>query len=85
MAHCEHHAKRLNPGLQLSPARVLERHSKTSVLNEPFVVSVGLGEKELLYTIAPDGRPHSIVEIRPGESRLLTTDEWHKWYLQINL
>lgn len=85
VAYCEQHAKRLYPGLQLRSARVLERPSKTSVSNEPFVVSVGLGEKELLYTIGPDGDPHSIVEIRQGETRSVSTDEWHKWYLQINL
>lgn len=80
-AYCEQHAKRTNPGLQSSEAQILESPSKSSISNDPFVVTVGAGEKKLTYTISPDGEPHSIVEITQGEDRSLSTDEWHEWYL----
>lgn len=80
-AYCEQHAERINPGLQASQSQVLKKPSKTSMSDDPIVVTVGLGEKELTYTISPDGEPLSIVETTQSEIRSLSTDEWREWYL----
>lgn len=81
-AFCEQYAERTNPGHQASQAQVLKSPNKTSISIDPFVVKVGLGEKELTYTISPSGDPYSILETKQGEVRSLSTDKWREWYLK---
>ena len=80
-AMCIQHAHRVNEGLQVYQSQILKNPSQTSISNGVYVVTVGFWEKEITYIVGNDGEPQAIVETSRTEIRLLSTDEWHEWYL----
>lgn len=78
---CIQHAQRMNKGHQVHDSQILKNPSQTSISNNVYVVTVGLGVKEITYIVGNDGEPQSIVETTQSKIRLLSTDEWREWFL----
>lgn len=81
LAMCIDHANRRFPGEMSQQAVLLHEPSKTSSNRRVTVVAIGLRERELIYTIAENLDPISIVETTAQTIRLLPVDEWRDWYV----